>query len=329
MKIANQNKGLSSRTVAVSLVLSNLITYVAGVSIAGAMVGRRFDRRSPARRNAVAALDVALLGRAAGQHHSLPISGKGMWIWQFDKAGRGDPGTIVRTATSLGLSHIFVWLGSSRSGAAGYKDLRRILPVAHAAGLKVIAWDFPYLDNVDADLRRATLVLKGPIVGRERIDGFAADVETASEGTHLTRQGARAYAAGLRRYSYGTYLILVPPRPNSYTLAFYPYNVLIPQFDAVAPMVYWGRESAVQATARALAYLGRFGKPVAPIGQAFDMGPEGGPKGAPSDLTVERFMQASESHSAVGVSFWSWQHTPMRLWYTIHSFPWPTGPARS
>jgi hypothetical protein len=52
------------------------------------------------------------------------------------------------------------------------------------------------------------------------------------------------------------------------------------------------------------------------------MGPEGGPHGPPSPEAIQTFMQAAVAKGAVGVSFWSWQHTPGRLWQAIRLFPW-------
>jgi hypothetical protein len=265
---------------------------------------------------------------APAQETRSPIEGKGMWIWQFDKVGRGDPRAIVRAAVSRGLSHLYVRAGSSKVGLSGWPDIVRILPIAHEAGLKVIAWDFPYLYNGRIDVRRARYVMTHSVHGHY-VDGFAADVETRSEGTQLSGARAKQYAQGLRRALPHSYLILVPPRPNSFTLKFYPYHVTVPYFDAVAPMVYWGRFRADTVVRESIRYLRRFGKPVAPIGQAFDMGPEGGPKGAPSAGTLVLFMNVARREGAVGVSFWSWQHTPPHLWRAIDGYGWPakSGPA--
>jgi hypothetical protein len=251
-----------------------------------------------------------------------------MWIWQFDKVGRGDPRVIVRAAVQRGLTHLYVRAGSSKTGLNGWRDIVRILPVAHAAGLKVIAWDFPYLYNGKIDVRRARYVMTHSVHG-QHVDAFAADLETRSEGTQLSSARAQQYARGLRRALPHSFLILVPPRPNSFTLSFYPYYVTVPYFDAVAPMVYWGRQASDVAASQAISFLRRFRKPVAPIGQAFDMGPDGGPKGAPSAGTVTRFIDMARAMGAVGVSFWSWQHTPAHLWRAIDGYGWPSksGPA--
>jgi hypothetical protein len=330
----------TTRWLTTLLGVTNMISFTIGVSLAGGSSGRAVER------DVIAEPAATTRAIATPTHHAapaaratpkpapihevappppappIPIAGKGMWIYQFDKVAGGDPARIVRLARQRGLSHIFVRAGSSISRLSGWKDIAAILPVAHAAGLKVIAWDFPYLLDPGADVRRARWVLNARVKG-QKVDGFAADVETRSEGTVLTRSRARRYATWLRANAHGAFLILVPPRPNHFTTSFYPYDVLVPKFDAVAPMVYWGRQSPAEAAMWAVGYLKRFHKPIAPIGQAYDMGPYGGPNGAPSGKAVVAFMNQAAHDGAVGVSFWSWQHTPARLWHTIHTYHWP------
>ena len=344
--------GASSRTLTAVLSVTNLLSFVLGVSVAGGFAVTRVGApgatsratasaarakaanatsKNPVSRAeaAAAASASALFGGDASEPVAMPIAGKGMWIWQFDKIAGGSPRRIVNYAVSHGLSHLYVRSGSSNVGLKGWNDVARILPVAHKRGLKVIAWDFPYLRDPAVDIRRAAWVMSRTVNGGHSVDGFAADVETRSEGTVLTRGRAQRYSRGLRAAAHGKFLVLVPPRPNPYTVSFYPYDVTVPYFDAVAPMVYWGRRSPVDTTRWAIDYLGRFRKPVAPIGQSFDMGPEGGPKGPPGGKAVINFMQESQSRGAVGVSFWSWQHTPARLWHTISTYRWKALPARS
>lgn len=244
-----------------------------------------------------------------------------MWIYEFNKVFRGNPRDIVGAAKVYGLSHLYVRAGSSKVGLNGWRNIAAILPVAHEAGIKVIAWDFPYLFDVNADVHRAAVTL-GRSVNGHRIDGFAADIETPAEGTKLSGARARAYATKLRAAAPDRFLVLVPPRPSAWIQSFYPYHLLMPHFDAVAPMVYWGRRRASAEVDAAVAFLARWGKPVAPIGQAYDMGPEGGPKGLPRGSIITSFMSAAERKGAVGVSFWSWQHTNRNLRNRIAVYPW-------
>jgi hypothetical protein len=243
-----------------------------------------------------------------------------MWIYEFDKAGKGSVHEIVKAAKRYGLTHLYVRAGTSRSGLNTWHQVAKLLPVAHAAGLKVIPWFFPYLEDPAHDARRSLAVINSVVKGH-RIDGFAADIETPAEGTWLSARRAKDYVNAIRAKAPDAFLILVPPRPNSFTIRFYPYDKIVPKFDAVAPMVYWGGQDPARATSDAVSYLKQFKKPIAPIGQTYDMGPEGGPKGRPTATAIHRFMKESLNKGSVGVSFWSWQHSAGWHWNAIRAFP--------
>lgn len=252
---------------------------------------------------------------------TIPIAGKGMWLYEFDLIGKGNVYEIVKMAKQYGLSHLYVRAGTSRSGLNTWPDVARILPVAHAAGVKVIPWYFPYLNDPKVDARRTLAVLRTVVKG-QRVDGFAADIETPAEGTKLSMKRVKQYINAVRKGAPEAFMILVPPRPNRYTVRFYPFH-LVPRFDAVAPMVYWGAQDPLRATADAVSYLKRFHRPIAPIGQVYDMGPWGGPKGRPKPPALRRFMSEARSRGSVGISFWSWQHSALPQWDAIKAFPWP------
>jgi hypothetical protein len=86
-------------------------------------------------------------------------------------------------------------------------------------------------------------------------------------------------------------------------------------------MVYWlNREPGVD-TADAMKFLKRYNKPLLPIGQAYDGGPEGGPAGVPSPPDLSRFMQVAHDYGASAVSFWSWQHANAPAFDAIKAMP--------
>jgi hypothetical protein len=101
----------------------------------------------------------------------------------------------------------------------------------------------------------------------------------------------------------------------------YPYAEVVASFDAIAPMVYWVNVSPGDAAAEAMDYLAGFGKPILPVGQAYDGSYEGGPPGTPTPEDVSTFITTSEAHGASGVSFWSWQHATDDTWNTIEAAP--------
>ena len=248
---------------------------------------------------------------------ALPV-GKGMWLYLPEKSEGGDVNLIVARAREVGLTHLYVRTGSSRMGFYAQPFLDRLLPVAHAAGLRVYGWDFPYLDDPAADAARGMWAAQYTTPSGDRIDGFVADIETPSEGTNLSPHTALQYGDRLRRWVGDAYpLIVAVPRPSAKMLAKYPYAEVVAAFDAIAPMVYWLNRQPDTDAADAVARLSAFGKPIIPVGQAYDGSPEGGRPGVPPRDELIRFMQASERAGATGVSFWSWQHATIEAWVAI------------
>jgi hypothetical protein len=172
------------------------------------------------------------------------------------------------------------------------------------------------------DVERALAAIRYRTPTKHHIDGFAADIETPSEGTHISVEAAVAYGDGLRAGVGDAYpLIACVPRPSSWTKSFYPYWDVVARFDAIAPMVYWLNRQPDTDVAGALADLAPLGKPVFPVGQAYDGGPEGGRPGMPTADELRRFMRVAKSDGAHGISFWSWQAADQATWDTIRDAP--------
>jgi hypothetical protein len=276
-------------------------------------------RPAPASSAAAASKPSALAPHASSPAApaSLPIAGKGMWIWLFPQVEGGDPARIVWKAQRLGLTHLYVRSSSTTGGLKWLGDINRIVPVAHAAGIKVIAWDFPRLANPRADAQRIIRVIDHRTPSGDRVDGIAVDLETAGEGVHLSAVGARILSDTLKHARPSAFRVLVPPRPSPTMIRTYPYS-LIPAWSAVAPMVYWHQRDAGRLALESVRYLKRFGRPVAPIGQAYNSALDpGGQGGSPNASTLVYFAQSAVRAGAVGVSFWSWQHASTDMWRGI------------
>jgi hypothetical protein len=245
-------------------------------------------------------------------------TGKGMWIWQPDQAEGGDPAAIIARAQATGLSHLYVRTGSSVDGFVGAPFLDSLLPVAHAAGIRVIGWDFPYFDDVNTDVARALEAIRYVTPSGDRLDGFSADIETPQEGVALTAEAAAAYGQTLRNEVGPSFpLIATVPRPSPARQLDYPYAEVLANFDVVAPMVYWIDTPPDEDAAEAVDFLAQYGKSIEPVGQAYDSSLEGGPAGAPTGDEIGAFINTADAHGAQGVSFWSWQHADDEVWGAI------------
>jgi hypothetical protein len=261
------------------------------------------------------------------QRGALPV-GKGMWIWLSEKAEGGNAAAIVARAKQVGLTHLYVRTGSLSGGFYAAPFLDQLLPLAHAASIRVYAWDFPYLHNVDNDVKRALQAITYVTPDGHRVDGYAADIELKNMGVNITPATAKHFGVALRRAVGPNYpLIACVPRPSP-VLTQYPMADVVSAFDAIAPMVYWLNRDPEADMAGALRDLAGYGKPIVPVGQAYDGVAEGGPAGVPPRDQLIRFMQAGDRLGAVGVSWWSWQHADQEAWDAVRDaaeFRLPTG----
>src|SRR5205814_5555746 len=84
----------------------------------------------------------------------------------------------------------------------------------------------------------------------------------------------------------------------------YPYAQVVARFDAIAPMVYWLNRQPGPDVEGAIRDLRKLGKPIFPIGQAYDGAREGGRAGVPPRAELVAFMDVAARNGAQGVSFW-------------------------
>jgi hypothetical protein len=239
-----------------------------------------------------------------------------MWLYQLSMAEGGDAAKVVNRAKAAGLTHLYLRLGSSKGGFYDQAELDKLLPVAHAAGLKVVGWDFVYLDDPAADAQRAKSEIDYTTPTGQRIDAFSADIETSSEGVNLTAQRAAAYGTALRALAGPSYpLIATVPRPSP--VRPFPFAEATASFDAIAPMVYWQNRDPATDVAGAIAALAPLGKPILPVGQAYNGGAEGGPDRDPPKEQIVAFLNTAMAKGALGVSFWVWNHATADQWSAI------------
>jgi len=247
------------------------------------------------------------------------VSGKGIWLTTWEDTHL-DVARVVARAKAAGLRQIWVRTGGSIQGWYGDNFLTALLPAAHAAGLKVIAWDFPFLSDPLKDVRRASHALTGRF-GGERLDGFSPDIETITEGTFDTEQRVRVYLSRVRRLAGSMPVIATVLRPTPTMLASYPYRAEARYVDVFAPMVYWSCTEPGVATAEAIKPLAKL-RPVHVIGQSFNMGSMGGRHGLPSGREIWRFLDVARRAGAVGASLYLYEQTHRPQWQALTHYPW-------
>jgi hypothetical protein len=242
------------------------------------------------------------------------ITGKGIWVtnWAKDDV---DVATVVAKAKAAGLTSIWVRTGGSRQGYYGNRVLPTLVPAAHRAGLKVVAWDFPFLSDPVSDVVRAHKALA------TGIDAFAPDIETAAEGTHASSRRVALYLSLVRSIAGDRPIAATVPRPTPKRLASFPYAAFAPYADVFVPMVYWSCNEPGSVTVKSISQLRRW-LPVAPVGQAYDMGDDGGRAGLPTRAETWRFLDSARRAGAVGASLWTMETIGKGQWSALSAYPW-------
>ena len=264
-----------------------------------------------------------------GSAPSAVVAGKGMWA-TYDVLDRVSAAGLVETMRANGVTHLYLQVGRSNLGFYGASGLDQLLPVAHANGIKVVGWVYPFLKDTVADVKLTADVARYTTPDGQRIDALAADVEenTAVDEVHAYGHLVRALVGDDFALVVATY----PPQMERGRT--YPFAVVAQTWNVIAPMDYYRSPSrASWSAADAARYIttsiqtirDKAGRPVVvqPIGQSYGMGwpNEVGPTN-PSAEETRAMLRAAKDGGAVGISFFEWAHTTAAQWREIGAFAW-------
>jgi hypothetical protein len=257
-----------------------------------------------------------------------PVAGKGIWFTNY-LPHHSDVDALVRAAQLAGLTHLYAEVAISQYGFYGRNTLDRLLPAAHAAGIKVIAWVYPTLADVASDVRLTQQVATYRAPNGDRADGIAADIEEVT-----TEPAVYAYGQMVRTLL-GPDELLVASVLHPLTHAGYPYGAIGAFWNVVAPMDYWhGRRDHVYSPTEVRRFVtlslttvrAALGQDTAleETGQSYDMYTDDGAGGsdAPtaSELTADL---ASIRHAGgIGASYFDWQTMTQAEWQVLSSAAW-------
>jgi hypothetical protein len=269
---------------------------------------------------AVGWVDADLVNLLPANHTAdlAPVRGNGMWCTPAVLES-APPAAIVAAAKRNHITHLYVEVGGGKGGFYGQKSLNALLPLAHRAHIAVLAWVYPYLDNVPRDIAVSLAAARYVTPTGDRPDGLAADVEQNMQEPYV-----RAFSQILRVHLGPRALMAIATYPpQSFWGRTYPYSTVARSWDVIAPMDYWHVARHAYSGTQAYRYVAASisgirkatGEPAIPIevlGQMFDVYGDG--QHSPSAAEVRGAIQAAQAGNAVGISFFEWNHATPGEW---------------
>jgi hypothetical protein len=265
---------------------------------------------------------VATRARATAPAKRWLPEGTGMWTYLWNRTEGGSAKRVVRRAQHTGMTHIFVRTGTRKGGFDGGPVLDQILPATRGTNIKVIAWDFPMLSNPVGEARRLARAAWYPGKGKgtPRVAAVAPDIETPAEGTRLSTAAVDTYYRELRRMLPPNVAILATvPWPSEHRIGRYPYATTARYADALLPMAYWINRDPATVTRQTMQRLKGYGKPIMPVGQAYDPRIDVPTLTArtPTHADVTAFARTAAAMGARSVSLWVWNTASPDQWKAL------------
>jgi Putative peptidoglycan binding domain len=220
-----------------------------------------------------------------------------MWIWYVDQSQGGSVAAILATAHRHHIGTVYIKSGDGTTYWSQFTST--LVDELHRGGLKVCAWQFVYGDAPVAEAR----------IGAEAVaagaDCLVIDAESDYEGkyaaadlyvTHLREAIGAGFPLSLAGFPYVDYHPAFP-----YSVFFGPGGATVNQ-----PQMYWKDIGTSVGTVFAHTYLYNrlWGRPVFPIGQAYDHVGAG---------PLRLFRRYSASYGTTP-SWWDWQETTPTEW---------------
>jgi hypothetical protein len=261
-----------------------------------------------------------------------PMAGKGMYGTNY-LVHHSDVNALVQAAKKAGVTHLYPEVAITQYGFYGQDSLNRLLPVAHKAGLTVIAWIYTNLDNVGDDARMTEIVANYRTPSGDRPDGMLMDIEEVTDSASVYMYGQ------LARAMLGPDELFVASVFHPFARPGYPYAAIAASFNVIAPMDYWHSRRnraysdeaverfvsvSIQTIRAAMSINGGPPLPVEETGQTYDMytAAETGGSDAPTAAEVTADIRTARTIGCIGVGLYEWQTTTQSEWAAISAYTW-------
>jgi hypothetical protein len=190
-----------------------------------------------------------LVAPAAGATSRQPMAygGLGTWLDIYATPSWANPTREVAAMARVGVRTLYLQTGNYGQPVdlVRPRALGRFVDAAHAAGIRVVAWYLPSLDNPAQDARRALAAIRFRSATGQRFDSFALDIEASIvkpvslRNKRLLDLSYRLRAAVGRRYALGAIVpSAVGMRRHPRYWPRFPYRSLDRYYDVFLPMAY-------------------------------------------------------------------------------------------
>jgi hypothetical protein len=283
---------------------------------------------------AASLLALGAMAPAAGPARGAPprpsidaYRGAGAWVSIYSRAQLRRPEATVARLAAAGVRTLYLETANHRRSprvlivhpAAD----ARFLDAAHGAGLRVIAWYLPGLDDLAADTARAQAALDFASPAGERFDGFALDIESTNVRSIAARNARLLWLARRLRAAVGPAAALGAIVPDSLSTTCclwpgFPYAAVARWFDVFLPMAYSTNRGRGAAFVRRYTWdnvrrvRARTGRPVHAIAGLAD-----GLRFGEATAAV----QGARDAGAVGVSFYDFGLSGPEEWLALSRWP--------
>jgi hypothetical protein len=247
--------------------------------------------------------------------------GLGAWVSIYDKRSWRDPERVVDSLVEHDVHTLFLQTSNYRQKVDLFKPrgICAFLRHAHAAGIDVVAWYLPALDNVGRDLRRSLAAARFVSEDGERFDSFALDIEATLVREYSLRNSRTLTLANRLRgalpadYPLGAITIAPVGASPTYWPTF-PFRGLSRVVDVFLPMAYFtartrGAQNVRSYTAANIAVIR-----AQAIDVDFPVHPIGGitPNATPAE--VRGFVAAATGCGSLGAGLWELEGTTAAVW---------------
>lgn len=262
-----------------------------------------------------------IFGEGLQAQTSLPIRGKGMWIWQLWAASSGNLSVVIDKLKSVGVTWVVIKMADSDSyynrstkslytWASTYGGMDSVVSTFHANGIKIMGYQYVYgtphwsLGFSESDVANMILSVKG-------IDGLLVDAEIEYETLAANSSTAQSYMDSIRAH-YPSSFVALTSWARVAVHSTFPWVAFLTRVDVNMPQTYWAARPTTPTTELSRmstdftnytnTWVGQgytaAAKPIMPLGQAY---------GTVQAGEVSTFCNLSQStYVYPGVSLWEY-----------------------